>query len=350
MRCVFLLAIVSVETLACVCVSPPSVKEAWEGATVVFSGSVEGVKPNPKSPFFHHLRQVARVRVEEPFKGCYKNQIFALLQPANDCDPQFKKGERVLLYLHRSPKPSFWEARGCGRVRLVEDGADDLLFLRALPASARRNRLAGEVSLYENWESHGRSRALRGIRVHFRSGSRSLEAVTNGDGIYELAGVPAARYRITIDVPKGLRIEVSAVGGGTGLRTHLQGAEPIVTIGDRTAADVDFILVADNRISGRVLGPAGAPVKDVCVHLEPATGKAKHLYMLDCSASDGRYTLKGMPSGRYVIGMAFRAEREPRKPGLYYPGTTRRKSAAVVAISGGQHLDGFDLRMTNLVR
>ena len=116
----------------------------------------------------------------------------------------------------------------------------------------------------------------------------------------------------------------------------------MVQLGQSSAADVDFVLIVDNQISGHVLDSQGKPVKDVCVQPEPATGETSHyFYISKCSEVDGSYRLKDMPSGQYRI------RAEPWTGGkrlgtkFFYPGTTERTDAAVVTIGSGEHLDGF---------
>jgi hypothetical protein len=82
---------------------------------------------------------------------------------------------------------------------------------------------------------------------------------------------------------------------------HLSTLEPRVEVGARTDADVGFVLIVDNQISGRVLDSAGKPVKDVCVRLNPAAEETSHFfYIADCSKTDGSYRLRDMPSGHYM--------------------------------------------------
>jgi hypothetical protein len=347
-----LVFIASGHVWACVCGAYPSVKQAWEVSPAVFVGNVEKADPNPKSLQLMIPEQTVTVRVEEPFKGSFRGQAFILIQDASDCAPKFKTGQRVLLYLYPAFVPNLWTAPGCSRPMPVEDAADDLLFLRGLPASARKNRFAGEVALYENSVSEGfrRSHVLSGIHVQLRSGSQSIDALTNNDGVYEVYGVPPGKYHVTLDLPKGLNIDFPIVAGGEGRRDRLKDLrtkEPVVDMGGNTAADVDFVLMVDNAISGRVLDPAGKPMKDVCVQLEPATGQANgYFYISNCSDSDGRFSLTDMPPGQYVISANVWVNGRAQEPKMFYPGTADRKSAVVITIGSGEHLGGFELRVT----
>ena len=346
-RRVLLLLITGVQAWACVCAAHPSVKQAWEASSAVFVGFVETATSLGPNPF-----QTTTVKAEECFKGCRNRQVFVLKQPGHDCAPRFKEGKRVLFYLNPSSIPNAWEAFGCSRTNSVEFAADDLLFLRALPGSAQKNRLAGEIALYENSVNQGFrfSHPLAGIHVHVRSENYSKETVTNDDGVYELYDAPPAQYTIAIDVPQRMRIKFPTIAGGEDRRDEfkdLNTTEPIVRIGAASAADVDFVLMVDNQISGRVLDATGKPPNDICVGLTPATGEASPYFNIyDCPKTDGSFNLKDMPAGQYLIYVEKWADGRRQKPVLFYPGTFERNAAVAIKIGNGEHQTGFDFQMT----
>ena len=273
-RCVLSLSFAGSQMWACVCGAYPSVKQAWEQSPAVLSGSVEIAVLKSSIAL-----QIVGVRAVESFKGSRKGELFFLLQPGHDCAPKFKTGERVLLYLNRSPI-GLWEAFGCSRTQPLESAVDDLRFLRSLPGSADKNRLAGVVALHENSVSEGfrRVHGLSKIHVHLISEVNSMEVVTDDGGVYEWYGLPPGNYRIVIDTPKGLRIYFPMIAGGEGRRNRLddlRATEPVVEFGAGTTADVDFVLMEDNQISGRVVDASGKPMKDVCVQLQPANWRSE---------------------------------------------------------------------------
>src|SRR5262249_13018870 len=112
-----------------------------------------------------------------------------------------------------------------------------------------------------------------------------------------------------------------------------------------TTADIDFVLVADNQISGRVVDASGMPIKGVCVQLQPTTGEASNSFHRSYSNSDGRYVLSGMPPGQYLLTAELFVQGKPGQPRLFYPGTAERKGAQVVTIGTGEHITGFDIHM-----
>src|SRR5580692_121459 len=96
-----------------------------------------------------------------------------------------------------SEKSGVWEAWGCHRSRDIGSAADDLLFLRKLPVSARQNRLSGETEVYENAVPGGFRRVgvLPGVRVTAeKEGGAPLNTFTNADGVYEFYDLPPGDY------------------------------------------------------------------------------------------------------------------------------------------------------------
>jgi hypothetical protein len=339
MRWIFML-LLAAPAWACSCISWPTAGEAWADSRLVFVGSVERTTLDPGGPL-----QLVGVRVEEAFKGVKRGDEVTLRQPMHSCSPGFKAGDRVLFYLHPADQENTWVANGCHRSRGLAEAADDLLLLRALPESLKRTRLSGEINLYERSIAEGfrRQRALVGVRVTIAGEQRSIEAVTNADGVFEVFGLPAGGYRVSADVPAKMKLLfASAIG-----RQSRGGREGVVNLPANGSAGVSFVMMVDNRMSGRMLDPGGKPMKGACVNLEPATGKAgQQFYVADCSDEDGKFELDEMPGGLYrlVVNRSGRQTASSPFPTLYYPGVADKEKATVVTIGDGQHLEGLDIR------
>jgi hypothetical protein len=334
----------------CVCAAWPSAKDAWADSPVVFLGSVERTDPGGDFEELVGRQQSVWVRVDEPFKGAQKDQTFELKQGNNDCAPKFKTGERVVFYLDRREKSGVWVAPGCGRTRTLESAADDLLFLRKLPASAKRSRLSGEVEVYENAVPDGFRRigVLPGVKVAAaKEGGAPLDAFTNADGVYELYDLPPGKYKVTIEVPKGLRIDFPV---RTGLR-NLDFSDTTVEIKSDSGVSIGFVLMADTKITGRVIDPEGKPMEGVCLDALPSSGTtAGPSRIFDCTKSDGTYTMEMMSPGQYQIvanreGMV--TAREPFRT-VYYPGTSDPKKAGLITVTAGSVVEGIDLRILSV--
>lgn len=347
MRIIFLFSFLSLQAFGCVCGGWPSARDAWAGSELVFVGVVDRADPPKASDF----AQTVWVTVREPFKGASVGEQIVLKQAGNDCAPKFEAGSEVLLYL--SPlQPGFWVAPGCHRSRSVSDAADDLLFLRALPKSASGNRLSGEVDLYEDSPSLGfhKVRAFAGMHVTITSETTNADAYTNADGVYEVYGLPPGTYTVNIDMPAGLKLQFPMITG-RGLGLLPKGTS--VSLGSQTAVSVDFVLCENNKISGVLLTPQGKPVYNACLYLESAgqqggqSGRA-----FDCTKQDGSFTLKDMPSGRYVIVGNKNGRISISEPfsTTYYPGVSTKAEAEVLDVMRGKSIEGLQFRLPTMAR
>jgi len=116
----------------------------------------------------------------------------------------------------------------------------------------------------------------------------------------------------------------------------------------RGCAEVDFNTHFDGRVSGRVLDAEGRPAAELKIDLIRADGPAISLNGLWIHTDkEGRYELKGVPPGRYVLGFGLGSEPDARAPfpRTYYPGVASAAQATTIEVGPGQRLTLFDLRM-----
>jgi hypothetical protein len=176
----------------------------------------------------------------------------------------------------------------------VAPGGDYLLFLKALPKSAKGTRLSGDVELYEDSakEAFRRVGGLPNVSVNISGpGGLALQVKTNADGVYEKYDLPPGKYSVNIAAPKGLRIDFSVITGSSP-----SGNDTTVELGRDGAASVGFVLKADTRLSGRLLDTKGDPITGVCIYLEPIEGRGENgAQFFDCSKAGGRFHMEMMP-------------------------------------------------------
>ena len=79
-----------------------------------------------------------------------KDQVLELRDQQSSCFGGYLDGTALLFYLHPGQMQGSWVAPACHRSRSISDAADDLSFLRGLPASARGNRTSAFRSLTSN--------------------------------------------------------------------------------------------------------------------------------------------------------------------------------------------------------
>jgi hypothetical protein len=222
----------------CVCAAFLTPKVEWQRSSLVFIGRVETASPefDPNTRF---RAQQATVRVDEAFKGVQKGQLIQIDQTGSDCELKYSRGWRRLLYLSVQ-QGGLWMSPGCDRSNDPDSAPGDLRFLRALPASAERTRISGEVRL-----SGESSRPLIGVTVKLTQGrGPSTTAVTDAQGVFEVYDLPRGTYQVSIDVPKGLKENFGFVSGP---RKFSDKFPLTVTLGDPHATAVFYLKPADAK-------------------------------------------------------------------------------------------------------
>ena len=182
--------------MACSCAGTPAVCESFAAAEAVFVGTVTRVEDKTvKAPDGREaiVGQTANVQVEESFKGA-KESAMIFRSYGTSCDTRYEEGQRWLFYAYFNRDDKAWQIQGCDHSTLLERAADDLLYLRHLPASAQKTRISGEVR-------NGASKSMMGIKIKVTDGQKVYETFTDKDGVYELVGLPPRKYSVEPDVP-----------------------------------------------------------------------------------------------------------------------------------------------------
>ena len=358
MRQLLFLAMMCAPAWACSCGSYPSAKDAWLDSPLVFVGLIEKTEPKLITERVVAGEQVAWVRVNEPFKGVKNGQVLELRDRFSSCFGGFREGITMLFYLHPGQRQGTWVAPACYRSRSMDAAADDLSFLRGLPASARGNRVSGTVTLWDDDPAKGfhLSREMGGVRVRALSDSDSYETVTDTRGLYEFRDLRPGTYAIKIDYPKGTALRFPIAYGKTLVRRDAarfteEGTRLEVT--DASGNGFDFVLSQDTSITGHVFGPEGRPMKHVCVEVDPLEGNAEGgSRIFNCTKPDGTYVLDRIPAGSYRVVANRDGQMTAAAPfgRLYYPGTPILEKAGVLTISAGQHLEHVDIHVSELAR
>jgi hypothetical protein len=114
--------------LACDCVGPGSVSEAFWKTPVVFVGRVEAVGPI-RSATGKGARSRTRFRVTEALRGT-KTQQMDIFGYETDCDLQFSPGQDWLIYAFTRRDDRRLTTTSCTRSRPLSEAAEDLAYAR----------------------------------------------------------------------------------------------------------------------------------------------------------------------------------------------------------------------------
>ena len=322
--------------MACSCLGTPSVCGAFAGAEAVFVGTVSRVESKTvkdETGREHIVGQIAYVQVDEAFKGAKAPQL-VFRSYGTSCDVIYEEGQRRLFYASYDKKDKAWSIGGCGRSTLLQNASDDLLYLRALPGSAQKTRISGELNTLD-------FKPLMGVKVKLIGDRKTYEVFTDKNGVYEIYDLPVGKYIIEPDIPLNLKLSFAS-SSTVSDRPRRQ-----VELKDKSCAGIDFYFSENTVIQGRVLGPDGQPMNKVCVRLWLKEKPAETPFLLDCTEHDGYFKIDEIALGEYYLvanddGVISSDEPFPL---TYYPGVFEKEKATVLNIASGDKLEDFDIHI-----
>ncbi|MCM3873819.1 MAG: carboxypeptidase-like regulatory domain-containing protein [Pyrinomonadaceae bacterium] len=346
---VFTFLVISSRTVdACSCGGHPTSCGSYLAAEAVFIGSVQRVQNSMMKDDDGHeyiAGQIAHVQVERTFKGIKEGEV-VFRSGGSSCDAVYKEGQRWLFYAYYDKKSKSWGIRACDRSTRIENAADDLLYLQALPASAEKTRIAGTLSHYEDDPVKGFTRVknIMGAKVKLTGANKTYETYTDKNGVYEIYDLPPGKYVIDPEIPPGLKVRFPIYYGAVDY-SNKQTLK--VVLGDKSCAGVNFVFSANTSVGGKVFGADGRVLPNVCVNLMPKDKTAADNWIFDCTDERGRFELDEIPPGEYVIVVNNDGEISSDEPfpTAYYPGVFEKEKATVLAITEGTLLEDYDIHI-----
>lgn len=181
--------------------------EAYANADAVFIAKVTRIRQPMLKIWMRNndYDQIANLAVEKVYKGIKQNRL-VLHQLGRKNAPKFILNSTYLFYANFDRATRKWEVRFCGRTRMAKYATDDMRYLNGLSASAKKTRIAGEVTRYDTDEENpqGTTQRMRGIRIKIVGAGKEYEVTTDADGFYELYGAPPGKYVLQPAIPNGL--------------------------------------------------------------------------------------------------------------------------------------------------
>jgi hypothetical protein len=377
---IVLIALSASAVLGCSCMAKPTVLDSFEGSelTVVARlASVEKTREKKDEDDIHYIRSATMV-VIKVFKGDVKpGQELKFAQGGGaDCVWTFDEdwiGEDFLFYLGRPTKGHpfiddeeedeeegegdqkidkarsgelMYRAGTCGRSRSIENARDDLSYLENVEKYRGRTRLSGRFGAW--WFNDD----FRGadIKLKIVGKSKSYSAKTDKDGYFELYDLLPGEYVVTVASPFGWKTNDYMVEHtSTGYEGFDPRAKPkaknqipiMIKKGRHTALDLTFDI--DTAIKGKVLSPAGKPMKGVGV-MAVSTERKEGDYRgpSDYTDEKGEFVIEEMAPGNYILVVNADGRKDADEPFgvLFYPGVTEFSNAAVIAVEAGKYVTG----------
>ena len=312
------------EALACVCSPVGSPCAAIESSdAVIFSGTALEVSGPRDSADFPTSERLVRVRfsVNEPFRGASaKTIVVSTPEESGMCGYEFKAGESYLVFAHRTAQGVVTSV--CSRTKHLSVAQDDLEMLHEAAQGGVRSRLHGSALLLMARMNGTLIPAIAGglpdIKVVARTGSTVHETTTDETGAFRFIGLEPGRYTVRVDPNERFKPMFD---------------REVTAQLDDCSAEADLLLTAAS-LKGTVRRSDGSPARDLPITVVDAKRVSASDSVITFTDAEGRWTIDGLPDGRYLVGFnVFQAPsaRSPFPP-LWYPGVAQAGKGEEIAL------------------
>lgn len=331
--------------LACSCMGNPPPCQAYGNTAAVFVGTPIELKPttvkhNESGRVYEYPQRVFVFRVEEGFRGVEATEVQVTTgMGGGDCGYNFQIGERYIVYAGRDANNTIITSI-CTRTRPLIEAGEDLEYIRNLSRREPGAFLSGEIRRYRrNLETEQTEQLgpLSDVEIVIEGAGKSYNVRTDEAGRYKLTGLASGSYKVKPILSEKL--------SGYDL-------ERSVTLIERGCAVASFSVTDNGRISGRVVDANGQPVPRMMVDLIPASqaDSERPKSMYNSADDEGRYELKFVPPGNYLLGIRLNGlggpdDPEAAYPRTYYPGVAQAQDALIISIGESDLLKNVDLRL-----
>jgi hypothetical protein len=295
------------------CVPPVRVCELANSEQEIFIGRVVSSMDETGS---------VRVQVLRTYRGLASGEITVAIVPT----PGLREGETYLFYSSRAVKNHrVWhQSDVCSTKPLSSVAPDELAVLDGLKTGSPNGSVFGTLERNLNFQDH---EPIVGIQLLLNNGKQSYSGATDQGGKFDIGGLPPGVYRMSAKLPEALFLDES---------------EPI-EIFPHGCFNADLSARNNATISGRIALPPGVKVAGTKVFAIPTSGGGDTSGIAD---SQGRYTIRGLPVGEYVVGInvgnALPRLQAPFPP-TYFPGSRDPETAKKFAVSGPGHFSSVDI-------
>ena len=248
-------------------------------------------------------------------------------------------GKQYLLYLRAEViNPKIWDVEGCRRSTDLKDANDDLLYLNKMSKMLGKRRISGTVHFQSDTDSNP-----KGINIQIIGEDKTYEIKTDEHGVYEIYDLPAGKYLIKPEAPTGWTVNsyfpttFTSFAGKSDFKFEIQKGIPIILLAKKQAA-MDITFEINSAVRGKVVDPAGQPMKRVCLSAIPLQSKNLTDYGSHCTNENGDFSIERLSPGLYELVANAEGTISSEQPfkTLYYPGVSQLELAVPVKISIGE--------------
>src|SRR5687767_2664369 len=169
------------------------------------------------------------------------------------------------------------------------------------PRDANQTVPAGTASISGRVLTADTGRPIKRARVIVSGGGRPSAATTDGQGRYQIGGLPAATYNITA-------VKSGFVDSAYGQRRSLRAGTPLQLADGQQLTNVDMKLPRGGVITGRLADEDGEPLARAVVTVmryQYVRGERQLMPAgVDQTDDRGQYRVFGLPPGDYYVTAA----------------------------------------------
>lgn len=210
----------------------------------------------------------------------------------------------------------------------IAEASDRLTYLRTLLAHNVPTEVQGSLYVWKHyWAASSESEPPSGMPVTFKSEDRTFDATTDRQGKFR-RNLPPGVYELGTATP------------GYMDRSADMGFE----LAPESCAEVSASLEYIGIIEGRAVDGRGSPAPDVAVSLLDPTADDNEINF-SWTGPDGRFALRGIASGDYVLGFNVGPLPDKRSPyaATFYPSVGRWEAAGTIHLEPGQEVKRADI-------
>ena len=338
--------------LACTCGPKRPVLAAYQKSDAVLIARLTAVKMAEKGKTVEYADQAAPLStfvVEKVYKGNVK-VLDELTVAIGICSVWFdpkQVGDRFLLYAMKSDRvPEVWFAPLCGRSRGLEHAAEDLLYLDHERELRGKTRLSGT---YGTWgELKFVDVTNRTVRIVGEK--KTYQTQTDANGVFEIYDLPPGEYSIEPEFPKGWRFARRLVQFQSNVSDDRISTHSVkVKLEAKQHTRIDLLFEPDTAIEGRVVGPQGNPMFDVCLYLMAVETHDRQVQTV-YSDAQGRFRFDSILPGTYVIALnpdGIITSQQPF-PRLFYGNVAEREKATKIEVGQGEFVKDINFVVTKV--
>jgi len=270
---------------------------------------------------------------DEIFVGEPAEQVIARVDescPSQDLQA-IQTGDRWLFFLAgyglrlADGTPTEVIVRYGDRSKPLFEAQDDIETLRRLPYLTDSAIITGKVLRIGPTIDKLDPTPLRNYRIVAKAASteREYTAITNVSGNYRFE-VPTDSYEVTANTDRGFRESEDHFYRSS---TH---------IADGACLEVDFTLLTNGKLAGRVTTAEGQPAKSVKVAIIRISPLGAPFTVN--TDNRGHFEMTGRQPGKYMIGVGLLAPFASGewKSRVYYPGVRRKQQAMLIDLAEGE--------------